>query len=180
VADPLLVSSYSFTNRLQRLVWGVVYTFFFRPSPQLCRGWRRFVLRCFGAKIGAGAHISPKAVIWAPWNLECEDTVLIGEGAIIYNPSLIKLCSHVVVSQEAYLCGATHDHNDRSFPLMTEPIIVQPWAWICARATVQMGLTVGTGAVLALGAVAVKDLEPWTVYGGVPAKPIGRRTNFLE
>jgi putative colanic acid biosynthesis acetyltransferase WcaF len=92
----------------------------------------------------------------------------------------VILRSHAIVSSEAFLCGASHDYNDPNFTLIHETIELKPYSWICSRASVNMGCTVGEGAVLALGAVAVKDLKPWTVYGGVPAKEIGTRTNFLK
>jgi putative colanic acid biosynthesis acetyltransferase WcaF len=83
--------------------------------------------------------------------------------------------SHAIVSQQAYICGATHDYNDPAFPLISFPMSVGAYAWVCARASVSPGVNVGEGAVLGLGSVATRDLEPWTVYAGVPAKPIKRR-----
>ena len=123
-------------------------------------------------QLGASTHICPKARIWAPWNLVCSDKVAIADEAIVYNPARIELGSHAIVSQQAYLCSATHDYEDPGFPLVAFPISVGPYAWVCARATVQPGVSVGEGAVLALGSVATHDLEPWTVYGGVPARKI--------
>lgn len=177
--DPLTRPSYSRSNRAVRLLWSLVYFFLFRPSPRFCHGWRTFLLQCFGAKLGPGCRIYSKAEIWAPWNLECADVVLVADGANIYNPKRIRLDSHVVVSQDAFLCGASHDYDDPEFPVVAEEIHVGRYAWVCARAVVQMGVTVGEGAVLALGAVAVSDLEPWTVYVGVPAKPLKKRVNVL-
>ena len=80
-----------------------------------------------------------------------------------------------MLSQEAFLCGASHEYNSPNFPMISAPIVVGARAWICARATVQMGVRVGEGAVLALGAVATGDLAPWTVYGGIPATEIRAR-----
>jgi putative colanic acid biosynthesis acetyltransferase WcaF len=102
--------------------------------------------------------------------------VLIGDGAEIYNQALISIGSHAVISQGAYLCGATHDAHDPAFPLIASPITIGARAWICARATVMPGVTVGEGAVLALGAVATRDLDPWSVYGGIPARKLANRS----
>jgi putative colanic acid biosynthesis acetyltransferase WcaF len=178
--DHLTRPSYSLANRAARLLWSVVYTLFFRPSPRFFHGWRRFLLRRFGAQIGPGCRIYSKASIWAPWNLYCEDVVLVADGAVIYNPKPIRLGSHVVVSQEAYLCGASHDYNNPAFPVISEEIHIEGHAWICARAVVQMGVRVGEGAVLALGSICAKDLEAWTVYAGVPAKALKKRVNILQ
>ena len=174
-SDPYLKAAFSLQNRALRLVWGVVYALLFRPSPRFLHGWRNFLLRAFGATIGQGCHIYPGARIWAPWNLLCGDVVAIADGAVIYNSSLIALGSHATISQEAFLCGATHDHEDPGFPLVSSQINIGAFAWVCARATVQPGVSLGEGAVLALGGVATQDLDDWTVYAGIPARRISKR-----
>lgn len=147
----------------------------FRFSPRPLHAWRAFVLRCFGARLGPNCHIYPGAVIWAPWNLTCEDSVGIADGAIVYNVKPIQLGSHAVISQQAFLCGATHDMDDPGFPMVSRPIRIGRRAWICARAAVHPGVVVGDGAVLGLGSVATRDLEAWTVHIGVPSRPIRTR-----
>ena len=179
-ADPYSLPAFPLSNRLLRAVWGFVYAFFFRLSPRPFHSWRAFLLRCFGATLASKVHIYPKARIWAPWNLVCADHATIADEAIVYNPERIELGSHAIVSQQAYLCGATHDYQDPDFPLIAFPIQIGAYAWVCARATVQPGVSVGEGAVLALGAVAACDLEPWTVYGGVPARKIKARTKVPQ
>ena len=133
------------------------------------------MLRAFGATLGEHCHIYPDARIWAPWNLICEDAVGIADGAVVYNPAPIRLGSHSVVSQDAYLCGATHDLDDPAFPMISSPIVIGRYAWICARAVVCPGIVVGEGAVLGLGSIATRDLEPWTVHVGAPARPTRQR-----
>ncbi|MBL0225851.1 MAG: putative colanic acid biosynthesis acetyltransferase [Geobacteraceae bacterium] len=173
--DAYLIPAFSVSNRIARFVWGIVYAALFRPSPRPFHRWRVFLLRCFGARIGSGCAVYPKSEVWAPWNLVCEDVVAVADGAIIYNPSQITLGSHCIVSQQAYLCGATHDHEDPNFPLISAPITLEAYSWVCARATVQPGITLGKGAILGLGAVATKDLEPWSIYGGIPARKLKNR-----
>lgn len=179
VVDPHETPCASLRNRAARLVWHIMYVLFFRPSPRFLYVWRVGVLRLFGAKLGRGCHIYPKAVIWAPWNLVCEDVVAIGDHAIIYNPAPITLQSHCIISQQAYLCGASHDYDNPAFPMISRPIVIGRYAWVCARATVLLGVTVGEGAVLGLGSVASKDLDPWTVYAGMPARKIKERNRAL-
>jgi putative colanic acid biosynthesis acetyltransferase WcaF len=176
--DPYLVPSTSLASKLARAAWRIVYLTLFRPSPRLMHGWRALLLRAFGARIGANARIYPKARIWAPWNLECEDVVAIADDAIVYNPAPVRLGSHTIVSEQAYLCGATHDYNDPSFRMVWAPITIERYAWICARASVQMGVTVREGAILGLGAVATSDLAPWSIYVGVPARRVKARPRF--
>ena len=137
--------------------------------------WRAGLLRCFGAQLGPHCHIYAGARIWAPWNLRCADVVAIADGAEIYNEALISIGSHATISQQAYLCSASHDAHDPAFPLIAAPITIGARAWICARATVMPGVTVGEGAVLALGAVATHNLDAWSVYGGLPARKLSER-----
>jgi putative colanic acid biosynthesis acetyltransferase WcaF len=173
--DPHLEPTYSLQNRLFRAAWGIVYATLYRPSPRPFHGWRCFLLRLFGAQLAPGVHPYPTARIWAPWNLICDDAASIGEDAIIYNPKPLHLGSHAIVSQYAFICGATHDYEDPLFPTVSYPMSLGAYSWICARACVQPGVQVGEGAVLALASVATRNLEPWTVYGGVPAKPLKKR-----
>jgi len=175
-ADRYLLPQTSLRNRLARAVWHVAYALLFRPSPRPMHAWRSFLLRCFGARLGSNCHIYSKCTIWAPWNLRCENGACVADGAVIYNAAPVHLGSHAVVSQDAYLCSATHDIDDPAFPMVTAPISIGPYAWICARAAVLPGVSVCEGAVLGLGAVASKDLEAWQVYGGVPARRIRQRT----
>jgi putative colanic acid biosynthesis acetyltransferase WcaF len=99
----------------------------------------------------------------------------VADEAIIYNPSKVHLGSHCTISQEAYLCGATHDYESPEFPLVHFPITIGEYAWICARSTVQPGVQVGAGSVLGLGSVATHDLDPWYVYAGLPARKLKPR-----
>ena len=138
--------------------------------------WRSMLLRVFGASIGPGCHFYPSGIVWAPWNLVSEDCCTLADRAEIYNPSPIYLESHCIVSQQAYICGATHDYNHPEFPMISYSMRLGAYSWICARACVSPGVRVGAGAVLGLGSVAADDLEPWTVYSGVPAVEVKMRT----
>lgn len=171
-------ASTTVANRAARALWHAVYVTLFRPSPRPLHGWRAFLLRSFGARIGKGCRIYAKARIWAPWNLECEDVVAIADYAVVYNPARVRLGAHSIVSEQAYLCGASHDYTDPGFPMVAAPITVERYAWICARAAVQMGVIVHEGAILGLGAVATADLEPWGIYVGVPARRVKSRPRF--
>ena len=174
--DPYLKPSFPLSNRIRRLAWSIGWSLLYRPSPRPFHAWRAFVLRCFGAELGQNCHFYPRARVWAPWNLVCADAVTLGDEAEIYNPSPVTMGSHAIVSQQAYVCGATHDYNDAAFPLISFPMHLGAYSWVCARASVSPGVNVGEGAVLGLGSVATHDLAPWTVNAGVPARMIKRRT----
>lgn len=165
---------YSPGELFRRILWGGGQ-FLFRFSPRPCFGWRRFILRCFGARIGREVHIYPSARIYFPWNLVVGDWSAIGEDAFIYNLGKVTLGEKVTVSQRAHLCAGTHDYTDPAMPLLKPPIAVADQVWICADAFVGPDVAVGQGAVVAARAVVVKDVEPWTIVAGNPARVIKRR-----
>ena len=180
-ADPFLRWQGSTRNKLARVAWQVVGALLFRPSPRPLHAWRAFLLRCFGAKLGARCHIYPGARIWAPWNLVCEEGAAIADDAVIYNAARISMGAYAIVSQQAYVCTATHDFDDPAFPMIVAPISLGARAWVCARACVLPGVSLGEGAVLGLGAVATKNLEAWHIHAGNPARRLKpRRRQSVE
>ena len=177
-ADPYLRPAFSLQDRLRRLNWNLCWAILYRTSPRPLHSWRAFLLRLFGAKMGPDCHFYPRSKVWAPWNLICAEQVTAGDGAEIYNPAPVTLGSHAILSQDAYVCAATHDYDDPAFPLIAYAMQIGAYAWVCARASVAPGVNVGEGAVLGLGSVATRTLEPWTVYAGVPAVKLKERRQF--
>lgn len=178
--DPYLQPAFTRSDRLRRLLWNLCWQILYRPSPRPLHAWRAFLLRGFGAQLGAHCHFYPGARIWAPWHLRCADQVTAADGAEIYNPAPVSFGSHAILSQGAYLCGATHDCDDLRFPLIAHEMHIGAYAWICARASLAPGVQVGEGAVLGLASVATHDLEPWTIYAGAPATPIRARKHTVR
>jgi putative colanic acid biosynthesis acetyltransferase WcaF len=173
--DPYLRPAFSVGNRLRRVTWNVVWLLLYRPSPRPFHAWRAMLLRLYGATMGPNCHFYPASKVWAPWNLICAEQVTAADDAEIYNPAPISFGGHAILSQGAYVCGATHDYDDPAFPLIAFAMHIGSYAWVCARASVAPGVNVGEGAVLGLGSVASRDLEPWSVYSGVPAIKIKQR-----
>lgn len=169
-------ASFSLRNRLGRLLWGVVDLLLFRYSPKPFHAWRSFVLRCFGAKVGRGVHVYPKAQIWAPWNLVLEEECGIANGAILYSMGMISIGKRAVVSQGAHLCAGTHDYTKPGFPLITMPIHIGQHAWIAAEAFIHPGISIGDGCIVGARAVVQKDMPAWMICAGHPCKPIRERS----
>jgi len=179
-ADPYLRPAFSIGSRGRRLVWNISWLLLYRPSPRPMHAWRSTLLRLFGATLGPNCHFYPGSKIWAPWNLICADQVTAADGAEIYNPAPIELGSHSILSQGAYLCGATHDYDDPAFPLVAFRMKVGSYAWVCARASVAPGVNIAEGAVLGLASVATRDLDAWTVYAGSPAIKVKDRLQHTQ
>lgn len=133
------------------------------------------MLRLFGAKIGSKANIYSSVKIWAPWNLEIGNYSSLGPGVDCYNQGKIVIGDHTVISQKVYLCASSHDFTKPDFPLILKPITIKDSVWIAADAYVAPGKTIGQGVVVAARAAVFKDVDPWTVVGGNPAKYIKDR-----
>lgn len=159
-----------------RVLWALV-TPLFRFSPRVLWGWRRMLLRLFGAKVGANAHIYPSVRITIPWNLSVGEQAAVGDRAILYALGPIRIGARATISQYAHLCAGTHDWRDPAMPLVKRPLVIGDDAWVCADAFVGPGVTIGDGAIVGARAVTMKDVEPRSIVGGNPAQPIGPRAD---
>lgn len=166
----------SVRNRIGRALWNTVYVLFFRFTPAwCCHGYRRFVLRLFGAKIGQGCKIHPRCRIWAPWNLEMGSLVALAADVDCYSVDKITLGSKVAVSQRAFLCTASHDIRSLERPLVHAPIRVQNHVWIAAEAFIGPGVQLEEGCVVAARGVVTRSVAAWVVVGGNPARVLKQR-----
>ncbi len=168
-------ASFALRNRIYRLVWGMTWRLLASWTPPPLHGWRRLILRLFGAKVAPTAHVYPSVHIWSPANLEVGDHAGVGPNVTVYSMAKITLAPYSIISQGAHLCAGTHDIEDTHFQLRARPIVVGRRAWIAAEAFVGPGVTVGDGAVLGARGCAFRDLQPWTVYAGNPAQAIKPR-----
>lgn len=162
---------------LRRLIWKAVWIIAFRPTPRWAlHGWRRQLLRAFGAKIGQGCRIAPSCFVWAPWNLQMGEYSALGDHVDCYTMANITIGSKVAVSQRAFLCTGSHDITSLRRPLITAPIQIGNHAWIAAEAMVFPGVTIGDGAVVGARSVVTRDVPVWTICAGHPCRPIRPRS----
>ena len=163
-------------SRLVEAAWRIVEGLLF-SSWIPGSGWRVFVLRMFGAKIGEGVVIKPRVRVKFPWKLEIGEHSWIGEAAWIDNLDRVSIGAHCCLSQGVYLCTGNHRWDDPSFSLETLPIRIEDQCWIGADAKVGPGVTCGQGAVLTMGSVASTDLEAWSICSGIPSERKNARPN---
>lgn len=182
---PLARVQLTLSNKLARLAWGVVWSTLYRFSPRVCHGWRCWLLRCFGARVGRGAHPGPKAKIWAPWNLTLEAHSCLADDVDCYCVAPVSVGAHATVSQYSYLCAAGHefrgyDFQDPEMPLVIAPIIIEAYAWVAADVFVGPGVKIGEGSVVGARSTVLHDVPAWTVVAGSPAKHIGDRPRVVS
>jgi acetyltransferase-like isoleucine patch superfamily enzyme len=118
--------------------------------------------------------------VHAPNRLSIGRDTAVGKRCVLDARGSITVGRDVNISSYARLQTAKHVVNDPDFLHMYSPIVVEDRAWIAEGAIVLGGVTIGTGAVVAANAVVTKNVEPYTIVGGVPAKPIGKRARDLR
>ncbi len=163
-------------HQIARLLWVICWGLFAVWLPRsLGSGWKRLLLKLFGAKISKKAVVYSTAKVYYPANLIMDDYACLASGVDCYNVAPIHIGRFATVSQGAFLCTASHDISSAGHKLITAPVKICDQAWVGAKAYVGMGVTVGEGAVVGATASVYKDVEPWTVVGGNPAKFIKKR-----
>lgn len=170
------VTPYSKGDKAKRLLWSLTWLLLARPFPKsIASGWKRFLLRLFGAKIANTAVVYSSATIFKPWNLEMKDYACIADGVDCYNAAKVTIGVNATVSQRAYLCTASHDITDPHHRQTQAPITIKDRAWVASEAFIGPGVTIDEGAVVGARAAVFKNVESWTVVGGNPAKFIKKR-----
>jgi putative colanic acid biosynthesis acetyltransferase WcaF len=162
-------------EQIGRILWAAVYVLLFRPSFHNWYGWRAWLLRQFGAKLGRNVQFRRTASITIPWNLEIGDGVSIGDEARLYSLGPIRIGPRSFLSQYAHLCAGTHDYTQPTYPLLRQPITIGADCWIAADAFVGPGVTIGDRTVLGARASAFSDLPPDVIAVGNPAKAVKAR-----
>lgn len=152
-------------------LWWIVQSTLFGMSPQFLYGWRRRILKLFGARIGTGVLIRPTVRVTYPWKVSIGDYSWIGDDVVLYSLGDIHIGDNCVISQRSYICAATHDHTDVAFPIRAIPIHIEPQVWIATDVFISAGVRIGHGAVVGARSTVIKDLPPMTVCIGSPASP---------
>lgn len=168
-------SPYSFRQKVRMALWWFVEALLFRPSLHKMRGWRNFLLRLFGAKIGEGSNVHATAKVWFPWNVEIGDFTGVGFDALLYSLDKIIIGDYVTISQRVHINTGTHDYNSPGFELITKPVVIESGAFIGTDSYINPGVTIGKMAVIGARSVVTKDMPPDMISVGHPCKPIKER-----
>ncbi|HBG73901.1 MAG: colanic acid biosynthesis acetyltransferase WcaF [Chloroflexi bacterium GWB2_49_20] len=156
-------------------LWWLVQSTFFAWSPQFMYGWRIFLLRLFGAKIGKKVLVRPTVRVTYPWKVSIGDFSWIGDDVVLYTLGNITIGSHTVISQGSYLCTGSHDYTQPSFDIYAEEIKIGDGVWIASDVFISPGVTLGDGAVVGVRSTVLNDLPAGMMCYGYPAKPIRPR-----
>lgn len=161
--------------RVIEAIWHLGKCLLFLTPLPVPSGFKCFILRLFGARIGKGVVIKPQVKIHFPWKLTIGDFAWIGEEVFILNFEPVIIGAHCCISQRAFLCGGSHDYRQPDMPYRNGPIVIEDGAWVGAQVFVAPGITIGTEAVITAGSVVTRDQPSRMVCGGYPCLPLKER-----
>jgi putative colanic acid biosynthesis acetyltransferase WcaF len=162
---------FSRREQIGRILWWLGGFLLFTCSLRPMYAWRRWVLRLFGAKVGAQASIQRSVRVDLPWNLEIGRGSTLGEKVWVYSLGQVRIGDYVTISQRVFLCTGTHDYTRPEFEVLRKPISIQRGVWVAADAFIGPGVTIGENAVIGVRSVVLKDMPPGMVCVGHPCVP---------
>ena len=162
--------------KLYKALWMIVWNILIRPFPRASVSkFEAILLRMFGAKIGKNCDIYSSAKILVPYNLKIGDNVTLADRLLIQNTAMVEIKSNSIISQGTYICAGTHNIYSKNFDTIRKPITIGENVWVAAECFVGPGVNIGDGAVAGARSVIFKNIEPWDIVVGNPAKPIKKR-----
>lgn len=162
-------------SKLVIVLWMITSVLLVRNPLMISMKFKKWILRCFGARIGQGVWIKQGVQIKYPWRLTIGNNCWIGENTWIENLADVTLGNNCVLSQGSMLLCGNHNYKKETFDLMTEEIKLEDGVWISARSVVCGGVTCRSHSVLSVNSVATEELAPYSVYSGTPAVKIRER-----
>lgn len=173
--NPIQSTQYSICYKIKSRLWRFVNATLFRLTPWFMRRTRVAILKLFGAKLEWNCSVSNKAEIVDPWNLTMGSLSSLDEYCCIRCRGKVTIGEKVCISRGVYLLSASHNIYSRNFEMTTAPIVIEDNCWIATRSMIGKGVTIGEGTVVAAYSNVIKNIEPWSVVGGNPAKSIKKR-----
>ncbi|GDX61855.1 hypothetical protein LBMAG33_1650 [Candidatus Levyibacteriota bacterium] len=136
---------------------------------------RRFFYRLAGIRIGKGSTIHMWANFFDPKGISIGNDSIIGDRIMLDGRNIIRIGDHVGIASEVMIYNSEHDIHSENFVAIDAPVIIEDYVFIGPRAIILPGVTIRMGGIVAAGAVVTKDVEQYSIVGGVPAKVIGER-----
>lgn len=162
-------------EKIKLVIWRITRSLFFYPSTPILNKWRILLLRLFGAKIGIGCNISPRAIIMCPWRLEMGNFSSIDDYSFIRNTGRVVIGDYVSIASQVTIVPGGHDIRSRGFENNATYVIIGNGCFIGACAYIGRSCTIGQFSVLGAHAIALKDIPENSIAVGFPAKVIGER-----
>ncbi len=146
------------------------------PSFRMRHWYYRHILRYY---LGKESSIHMNVFVTGA-NIKIGDNVVINRRVYLDGRIGITIKDNVSISPEVYIVSMEHDYNDPMFTTRGGEVVIENHVWIGARAMILPGITIGEGAVVGGGSVVTKNVEPYQIVAGVPARKIGVRSREIE
>lgn len=142
------------------------------------RGWH---YRNLVSSAGENLRVATNVKLANPKNISVGDNCYLGDGVQLYAwNEKISIGNHVLIAADAKMITRKHGFSDMEAPIseqgyMNAPVIIEDDVWIGFQAIILSGVTIGEGSIVGAGAVVTKNVDPYSIVGGVPAKLIRKR-----
>jgi putative colanic acid biosynthesis acetyltransferase WcaF len=173
--NPIQTSPFSLKIKIKAKIWSIVNKTIFRYNPFFAKKIRIILLRFFGGEIDRTCSVNKKSVIDHPWNLKMGRLSSLGEGTWVYCLDKIEIGEKSCIGKDVYLLTGSHDLESSNFCLVTKPIVIENGVWVSTGARILPNVSLGEFSVVAAGAIVVKNVNPYEIVGGNPAKFIKKR-----
>ena len=137
--------------------------------------FRRKIYRLLGMKIGKFSYIYNGVTLICPFNIEIGKHSFVNFGGLLSGYGKIKIGNRVSIGYKVTIITETHNLHSKNFDIILKPVIIEDNVWIGSNVTILPGVKIKEGSVIASGAIVIKDTEPYSINGGVPAKKISER-----
>ena len=161
---------------LPALGFYIANNFFMKFPSYRLRHW--FLRRVCGIKIGNGSSINMRCFVTGS-NIEIGDNTVINREVYLDGRAGIKIGNRVNISHQVAIQTLTHDPQCPYFNCEVKPVVIEDYAWLGTRALIMPGVTIGKGAVIGAGAVVSKDIPPYAIAVGNPARVVKERNRDL-
>ncbi|HLC94179.1 MAG TPA: acyltransferase [Patescibacteria group bacterium] len=138
---------------------------------------RRLLYRTGGMKIGTGSTIHMYARFFDSRNIVIGEDTIIGEKAFLDGRAPLVIGNHVDIASDVMIYNSKHDIEDPDFAAKDASVKIEDYVFVGPRSIILPGVTIGKGAIVAAAAVVAKNVPPFAIVAGVPARVIGERRN---
>ena len=145
-------------------------------TPYFFRHW--YLKKICGIEIGDCSSVHMGCFITGS-NIKIGSNTVINRKTYLDGRVLLTIGNNVNISHQTLIQTLTHDPQCSNFGCLCKPVLIEDDVWIGARAIILPGVKIGRGSVIGAGSVVTKDVPPYSIFVGNPAKFLKQRNTDL-